>query len=93
VVLLKPSRLHTLDMDQHQRLVAAIGTRFDKFSRNIQNLVPWNVVCWNRLQRTGRGDLFHVAVAVQQSSGGYQDNSYVRVSGLIGSQLSRRLTP
>jgi hypothetical protein len=51
------------------------------------------VVCWCRLRRIDGGDLFRVATSVQRTSGGYRDNSYVRVSPLITCQLSMVLIP
>ncbi|KAG8809635.1 hypothetical protein FRC18_004456 [Serendipita sp. 400] len=76
--LLRPRTIKTLSTDHHQRLVAAIGTKYDVSSKSIQNIIPQQIACWNRLRRVGGGDLLRVASAVKRTSGEHRNNSYVR---------------
>ncbi|KAG8829169.1 hypothetical protein FRC17_007018 [Serendipita sp. 399] len=76
--LLHPRTVKTLSPDHHQRVVAAIGTKYDVPSKSIQDIIPQRIACWSRLHRIGGGDLFRVASAVKRTSGQYRDNSYVR---------------
>lgn len=64
----------------HRRIVAAIGTRYDRSNKQIEALIPRSVMHYSRLQRRDGGDLFRVASAVQRTAGGGRDNSYIRVS-------------
>lgn len=67
-------------MDLHRRVVAAIGTGFERHSEEIEKLVPIEVMSSSQLERVDGGDLFHTSDAVSRTHGNYRDNSFVRVS-------------